>query len=115
MIQYRIEADILKSGICYCNDCQRLRGGIAWSFIVVPQESLLIKCEIKESTRHGASGKPVHVSFCGKCGSTLFTRPEVWPHLSAVGASSLDDKMLFSPKCMFEPKMLLSGTYLIQM
>lgn len=96
-IHYKIEADILKSGICYCNDCQRLTGGTAWPFIVISQESLLVQGETKEFTRPGASGKPVHVSFCGTCGSTLFGRPAVWPHLRIVGASSLDDKTLFSP------------------
>jgi hypothetical protein len=32
-IHYKIKADILKSGICYCIDCQRLTGGTAWKFI----------------------------------------------------------------------------------
>ena len=96
-IHYKIEADILKSGICHCYDCQRLTGGTAWPFIVIPAESLAIKGETKEFTRDGASGKPVHISFCGTCGSTLFGKPEVWPHLRIVGASSLDDKTRFSP------------------
>jgi len=42
-IHYKIEADILKSGICHCYDCQRLTGGTAWPFIVIPQESLLVQ------------------------------------------------------------------------
>lgn len=96
-IQYKVEANILKSGICHCPDCQRLTGGTAWPFIVIPQESLVIQGETKEFTRPGASGKPVHVSFCGTCGSTLFGRPEIWPHIRIVGASSLDDKTLFTP------------------
>lgn len=28
-IHYTIEANILKSGICHCYDCQRLTGGTA--------------------------------------------------------------------------------------
>jgi len=28
--------------------------------------------------------------------STIFGRPEIWPHIRIVGASSLDDKTLFS-------------------
>ena len=39
-IQYKVEANILKFGICHCRDCQRLTGGTAWPFIVIPQESL---------------------------------------------------------------------------
>lgn len=96
-IKYRIEADVLKSGICHCHACQQLTGGAAWPFIVVPQDSLIIQGVTKEFTRFGASGKPVHVSFCGTCGSTLFGRPEIWPHIRIVGASSLDDQTHFSP------------------
>lgn len=96
-IHYEIQANIIKSGICHCQDCRHLTGGTAWPFIVIPQESLVIQGETKEFTRPGASGKPVHVSFCGACGSTLFGRPEIWPHLKIVGASSLDDQTLFSP------------------
>lgn len=96
-VQYTIKANILKSGICHCHDCQRLTGGTAWPFIVVPYESLAVQGKTKEFTRPGASGKPVHVSFCGRSGSTLFGKPEICPHIRIVGASSLDDKTLFSP------------------
>jgi hypothetical protein len=96
-IHYKIEANILKSGICHCRDCQRLTGGTAWRFIVIPVESLIIEGEPKEFTRRGANGKPMHVSFYRTCGSTLFGRPEIWPHIRIVGASSLYDKTLFSP------------------
>ena len=96
-IQYKIEANILKSGVCHCHACQHLTGGSAWPFIVIPQESLIVQGETKEFIRPGASGKQVHINFCGTCGSTLFARPEIWPHIRIVGASSLDDQTLFSP------------------
>jgi hypothetical protein len=96
-IQYKIEADILKSGVCHCHACQHLTGGVAWPFIVIPQESLIVEGDTKEFVRMAASGKPAHISFCGTCGSTLFGRPEIWPHIRIVGASSLDDKSHFSP------------------
>lgn len=113
-IHYKIEAGILKSGICHCHDCRHLTGGTAWPFIVIPQESLVIQGETTEFTRQGASGKPVHVNFCGTCGSTLFGKQEVWSNLRIVGASSLDDKTLFWPDmyvwtedapkwCLFDP------------
>ena len=80
-IQYKIEANILKSGICHCRDCQRLSSGKAWPFIVIPQESLVIQGKTKEFTRPGASGKPVHVSFCGTCGSTLLEHQDTRSHV----------------------------------
>jgi hypothetical protein len=39
-IQYWIQGDILKSAVFHCHDCQRLTGGVAWPFIVVPLGSL---------------------------------------------------------------------------
>ncbi len=42
-VQYTIKANILKSGICHCHDCQRLTGGTAWPFIVVPFSSPQIR------------------------------------------------------------------------
>ena len=96
-VQYKIEGDILKAGVCYCRDCQRLTGGASWAFIVIPRESLIVEGKTKEFTRLGTSGKQAHLNFCGTCGSTLFGKPEIWPHISIVSASSLDDQNCFSP------------------
>lgn len=51
----------------------------------------------KEFSRLESSGKQVHMSFCETCGSTLFGRPEIWPDIRAVSASTLDDPSYFSP------------------
>lgn len=97
-IQYKIESNILKSAVCHCHDCQRLTSGGGWPFIIIPQESLVVQSgETKEFVRQGASGKQAHLSFCGTCGSTLFGKPEIWPHIIIVSASSLDDQSHFSP------------------
>tara|TARA_B100000459_G_scaffold106715_1_gene61729 strand:- start:94 stop:372 length:279 start_codon:yes stop_codon:yes gene_type:complete len=66
--------------------------------MAVLKEALLIHGTVKEFTRSAASGKHIHVGFCDTCGSTVFGRPERWPHLTIVGASSLDDKSLFYPE-----------------
>lgn len=96
-IKYEFEDLILNSGICHCYDCQRLTGGVAWPFIVVLDQSLSIQGTVKEFTRTGASGKKVHMGFCETCGSTVFGRPEFWPHIRTISASSLDDPQYFSP------------------
>lgn len=96
-IKYRIEGNILKSCVCHCRDCQCLTSGAGWSFVIVPRESLIVQGRTKEFTRVGASGKQAHLSFCGTCGSTLFGKPEIWPHISIVSASSLDDQSYFLP------------------
>jgi len=97
-VRYEISHEIIKQGVCHCKACQHLTGGAAWPFIVVKSESLHILGDFKEFTRPGASGYPVHVGFCSHCGSTVFGRPEVWPHIHTVSASSLDTIKDFSPE-----------------
>ncbi len=46
----------------------------------------------------GSSGKNVYRSFCSKCGSLLFGRPDAIPHIRTVSASSLDNPALFKPQ-----------------
>lgn len=96
-IQYEIVGEVLKEGVCHCRACQQLTGGACWPFLVVNSESLHISGDLKEFTRKGASGQKVHVGFCPECGSTLFGRPEVWPTIRTVSASSLDNPEFFSP------------------
>ena len=96
-IKYHSTGDILKMGICYCRDCQRLTGGTALPFIVVLADTLHVSGHIKELSRLGISGNSVHMAFCEQCGSTLFGRFEEWPHIRTISASSLDDSSQFSP------------------
>lgn len=96
-IKYKITAPIIKSGICHCLDCQRLTGGSSWPFIIVPSNSLYTEGIFKEISRTGSSGKKVHVGFCSVCGTTLFGKPELWPHIRTISVSSLDDRTLHIP------------------
>ena len=97
-VKYEVTGDILKTGVCHCIDCQHLSGGSSWPFVVVPSCELNIMGDFKEYSRIGASGKKVHAGFCPTCGSTLFGRPEIWPHIRTISASSLNDKSGFSPE-----------------
>lgn len=96
-IRYEILDDIIKTGVCHCRSCQHLTGGSFYPFIVIKRESIAIVGDIREFPRIGSSGQIVHYGFCPFCGSTLFGRPEVWPHIITVSASSLDDISNFKP------------------
>lgn len=96
-IKYEITEEMLKKGVCHCHSCQKLTGGACWPFLVVKSESLQIQGLVKEITRVGDSGHQVHVSFCPKCGTTLFGRPEAWPSIRTVSASTLDKAESFMP------------------
>jgi len=96
--RYEISEDILKTGICHCRSCQQATGSGFYPFIVVKSDAIKITGDLKEFTKIGGSGKKVHEGFCSNCGSTLFGRPEVWPHIRTVSASSLDNPELFHPE-----------------
>ena len=97
-VKYEADAEILGAGLCHCRQCQHITGGTSWPFIVVPSESLKVSGNLQEFTRIGSSGKQVHAGFCPSCSTTLFGRPEVWPHIRTISASTLDHNEKFEPK-----------------
>lgn len=98
-VKYTVNAAILKMGVCFCSQCQKITGGSSWPFVVVLNESLTITGDaFREFTRVGFSGKNVHMGFCCKCSTSLFGRPEVWPEIRTVSASTLDNRDLFKPE-----------------
>jgi hypothetical protein len=96
-VRYEISDEVIKTGVCHCHSCQRLTGGSAWPFLVVKSEALHISGHVKEIMRTGGSGNQVHMGFCDNCGSTLFGRPEIWPHIRTVSATTLDKPEAFLP------------------
>jgi hypothetical protein len=97
-VTYHISGEILRSGVCYCRDCQRLSASIARPFMVVMGESLHIKGTLKALTRLGASGNQVTMECCTDCGTALFGRFGAWPAIRTVSATTLDEPSLFSPE-----------------
>ncbi len=90
----------LRSVVCACPDCQRSSGTFlsvnvgfaADAFEVTEGEALLASW-----SDTGESGQPVHRSFCSRCGSPLFARPEAAPHLVSVRSVALDDPITTPP------------------
>jgi hypothetical protein len=91
-VRYRLTAPPLIVHACHCRDCQRLTGG---AFVI----NILIEREFAKTS--GASprsfeletpsGSGQEVSFCGACGTTLWSRYRVAPgHLLFVRAGTLD-------------------------
>lgn len=95
-VRYTIGEPILKGGICYCTQCQKISGGSSWPFVVVKGDSFKISGDtFKEFTRKGASGKNVRAGFCSECSTTIMGRPELWPDIRTISASTLDNPDLF--------------------
>lgn len=96
-IRYEIKGEPLRAGVCHCKSCQHLTGGSCWPFLVLRKEAVEIQGTPQEISRRGGSGKEISMYFCSFCGSTLFGKPQLWPQIITVSASSLDDRHIFSP------------------
>ena len=97
-VQYQINDVPKKMGICHCRACQRFTGSGYWPFLVVSADDLKVTGHVSEYQGIGSSGKKIYRLFCTQCGSSLFGRPDLWPDIRIVSASSLDDPAQFKPE-----------------
>ncbi len=82
---------------CHCRDCQRFSGAAFASGIVVHVADIVVTGEPATFVVTADSGGATTRSFCGTCGSQLFTRGELVPHLMSIRFASLDDPSGFKP------------------
>lgn len=94
-IRYKIKGEILNMAHCHCRSCQRATGSGYYPFIAINKEDIEFDGDVREYMRVGGSGKNISTGFCGVCGSTLYGRPEKWPTIMTISASSLDDPSPF--------------------
>lgn len=90
-VRYEVSAEPFAVMNCHCRDCQYASGGGFTTAVVVPKPAFkLTKGTPKRHTVKGDSGKDIARSFCGDCGSPLFSEPPDAP-IWVVKAGSLDD------------------------
>lgn len=90
---------ILSSNHCHCRDCQRATGSAFATFCVVPEAAFQLERGRPKSFEVEAdSGGRVTRSFCGECGSQLYSTVTVMPGFVFVKAGSLDDASWMKPE-----------------
>ncbi|NGY03166.1 GFA family protein [Solimonas terrae] len=82
---------------CHCLDCQRSSGAPFASGFIVADSDMQVTGTPQTYSVHGNSGSLAIRSFCGRCGSPLFTRGEVNPGVMSVRFPTLDDASDFQP------------------
>lgn len=82
---------------CHCKDCQLSSGAPFASGIVVMTADLQVSGTPTDYAVLGSSGRPAVRSFCGTCGTPLFTRGEANPHITSIRFPVLDDVASFKP------------------
>ena len=82
---------------CHCEACQITSGApFASGFVVSVASTVVTGTPVAHSVL-GASGGKTTRSFCGTCGTPLFTRGEVVPHFMSIRFPTLDDSSDFKP------------------
>jgi len=85
-VHYTIRGDAGGVSFCHCSVCRR-QTGHHYASINVKREQIEIRGE--EAVTWYQSSESSYRGFCGRCGSVLFWRSDVWPGI-AVMAGSLD-------------------------
>jgi hypothetical protein len=73
-ITYEGEADLDKTSICHCTDCQALSGAPYRAIIPVPGDSFnILSGQPTIYVKTGESGAKRAQGFCPRCGSSIYS------------------------------------------
>ncbi|KAM0792658.1 hypothetical protein ACM66B_002439 [Microbotryomycetes sp. NB124-2] len=90
-IEYEVKHDG-NGTLCQCRTCQIISTDRSFNLGVKPENLKVIKGDPKTYDDLTAdSGKPVHRSFCGNCGTAVWTKTEVAPDVVFVKVGPLHD------------------------
>ncbi len=97
-IRYEISQQPKQATVCYCRTCQLRSGSDNMPLLVIAVEAITTTGAIKWYQGVGDSGKAKYNGFCAECGSTLFGKLDLWPHIWVVCAGTLDSPEAYHPE-----------------
>jgi len=98
-IKYLIEHAPAIMGVCHCKMCQRQAGSAFSTMAGVPTAQFTLVRGVPTTYRgRTESGNGAEISFCGRCGSPIFTVLPDQPDLLFLKAGTLDDTSWFRPQ-----------------
>ncbi|KAJ4401440.1 hypothetical protein N0V82_010869, partial [Gnomoniopsis sp. IMI 355080] len=79
--------------LCHCLDCRKITGSTHSTNLVVPTATFSLTKGTPKEYRHSDndSGNPVILSFCGDCGSTVWSRTSTYGDTTVIKAGTLDE------------------------
>ena len=83
--------------MCHCTDCQVMFNG-SFEGYAISKDELSIQGDLSKFTYSGGSGLSLHVNFCAKCSTKIYTQPEILDGMIYVPAGLLRDQIEFKPK-----------------
>lgn len=102
-IAYEADVDPAHVVVCHCTDCQVL-SGTAFRVVVAtrPGTFRFVRGEPKTYVKIGASGNPREQTFCGDCGSPIYSAPPgPQPKVVSLRAGTLNQRADLVPSHQF--------------
>lgn len=90
-VRYRCTAGPFVAYTCHCRECRKLGSSAFMTCVQVPAEALSVTRGSPASRERVAdSGNRLTTSFCGDCGSALFSANSTKPRLRTIYVGTLD-------------------------
>ncbi len=95
-VRFKVDADPAMMAQCHCRECQYISGGGPNYTAGVPAAAFTYtKGEPQQFARDDLDA-PVVREFCGKCGTSLASRPPSLPDLVMLKVGTFDDPSVFN-------------------
>ena len=75
-ITFEADIDPEQVRLCHCTDCQVMSGAPYRVNVPVPKDRVQLKGELKSFTKIAESGNRRVQTFCGECGTSIYSCPE---------------------------------------
>ncbi len=86
-VQYQLADEIREVSMCHCSQCQQAQGS---AFVAVcPVEADKLAFTGEEYIKHYESSKGKLRSFCGECGSPLYSSKSALPNIKRLRVGSI--------------------------
>ena len=96
-IAFKFELDPMMHFMCHCTDCQIMFNG-SFEGYAISKDELTIEGDLSKFSYSGGSGLSLHVNFCSKCSTKIYTQPDILEGMIYVPAGLLRDQIEFKPK-----------------
>ena len=96
-IAFKFELDPMMHFMCHCTDCQVMFNG-SFEGYAISKDELSIEGDLSKFSYSGGSGLSLHVNFCSKCSTKIYTQPDILEGMIYVPAGLLRDQIEFKPK-----------------
>ena len=97
-VQVSISAAPLAARVCWCRLCQYLGSGNGTVSVCFPAISVSVLGDVRWYQNVADSGNRMLRGFCPRCGTPMFSKADVRPHIIFVRMGVLDDPNLLGPQ-----------------